>query len=91
MKKILVINPGATSTKICVFEDDKVLIEDQILTNDKVLEYIKQNPTFTVCGNAAYLGVEGKEPDIARELFNLWKVSSPVEDPLALKPVYMKD
>ena len=23
MKKILVINPGATSTKICVFEDDQ--------------------------------------------------------------------
>lgn len=90
-QSICVINARSGRSYFGVFEDDKVLIEDQILTNDKVLEYIKQNPTFTVCGNAAYLGVEGKEPDIARELFNLWKVSSPVEDPLALKPVYMKD
>ena len=54
-------------------------------------EYINEHPDFVVCGNATYLGVNGKQPDIARELLSLKKVVSPVEDPLAVKPVYMKD
>ncbi len=88
---ICLINARSGRSYFGVFEDDKVLVEDTILTNDKVLEYISSHPTYTVCGNTQYLGIEGKEPDIARELYSLMKVSEPVDDPLALKPVYMKD
>ena len=61
------------------------------MTNDKVMEYINEHPGYVVCGNAKYLGIEGKEPDIARELLALKKVVKPVSNPLAIKPVYMKD
>ena len=37
------------------------------------------------------LGIDGVKPDIARELLALKACSSPIEEPLALKPVYMKD
>ena len=88
---ICVINARSGRSYFGVYEDDKVLVEDQILTNDKVQEYIANHKDFVVCGNASYLGIEGKQPDIARELLALKKVFSPVSDPLAVKPVYMKD
>lgn len=88
---ICVINARSGRSYFGVYEDDKVLVEDMILTNDKVQEYINEHPDFVVCGNATYLGVNGKRPDIARELLSLKKVVAPVSDPLAVKPVYMKD
>ena len=88
---ICVINARSDRSYFGVYEDDKVLVEDQILTNDKVQEYIAEHKDFVVCGNASYLGIEGKQPDIAKELLALKKVVSPVDDPLAVKPVYMKD
>ena len=88
---ICVINARSGRSYFGVFEGEKVLVEDQILTNDKVLEYIKEHPDFVICGNASYLGVQGQEPDIARELLSLKKVVKPVDDVLAIKPVYMKD
>ena len=88
---ICVINARSGRSYFGVFEDEKVIVDDCILTNDKVLEYINEHPDFVVCGNAKYLGVEGKEPDIARELLELKKVCKPEEEPLGLKPVYMKD
>ena len=88
---ICVINARSGRSYFGVYEDDKVLVEDMILTNDKVQEYIAEHKDFVVCGNASYLGIEGKQPDIARELLSLKKVVSPVSDPLAIKPVYMKD
>lgn len=88
---ICVINARSGRSYFGVYEDDKVLVEDMILTNDKVQEYINEHPDFIVCGNATYLGVNGKQPDIAKELLSLKKVVAPVSDPLAVKPVYMKD
>ncbi len=88
---ICVINARSGRSYFGVYEDDKALVEDMILTNDKVQEYINEHPDYVVCGNATYLGVNGKQPDIARELLSLKKVVAPVADPLAVKPVYMKD
>ena len=88
---ICVINARSGRSYFGVFEDDKILVDDCILTNDKVLEYINEHPSYSVCGNATYLGVEGVEPDIARELLELKKYVKPVDNALAIKPVYMKD
>ena len=88
---ICVINARSGRSYFGVYEDEKVLVEDMILTNDKVQEYINEHPDYVVCGNATYIGVNGKRPDIARELLSLKKVVAPVADPLAVKPVYMKD
>ena len=88
---ICVINARSGRSYFGVFEDDKILVDDCILTNDKVLEYINEHPSYSVCGNTAYLGVEGVQPDIARELLELKKYVQPIDNPLAIKPVYMKD
>ena len=88
---ICLINARSGRSYFGVFEDDKVLVDDCILTNDKVLDYISEHPSYSVCGNTAYLGVNGIQPDIARELLELKKYVKPVDNPLAIKPVYMKD
>lgn len=88
---ICVINARSGRSYFGVFEDDKILVDDCILTNDKVLNYIHEHPSYSLCGNTVYLGVDGIQPDIARELLELKKFVQPVENPLAIKPVYMKD
>lgn len=88
---ICVINARSGRSYVGVYEDEKILLDDCIMTNDKVLEYINSHPDYVVCGNAQYLGVQGKEPDIARELLTIKNMVEPVKDPLAIKPVYMKD
>ena len=88
---ICVINARSNRSYVGVFEDEKIIMDDCIMTNDKVLEYIKEHPNYVVCGNAKYLGVDGKEPDITRELLSLKSIIQPVDNPLAIKPVYMKD
>ena len=88
---ICVINARSGRSYFGVYEDNKVLVDDCILTNDKVLEYISEHQSYSVCGNAAYLGLNGIQPDIARELLELKKYVKPVDNPLAIKPVYMKD
>ena len=88
---ICVINARSGRSYFGVFEDEKVIVEDCIMTNDKVLEYVKEHPTYSVCGSASYLGLEGIEPDIAQGLFELMRCYKPIKGPLGLNPVYMKD
>lgn len=88
---ICVINARSGRSYFGVYEDDKILVDDCILTNDKVLEYINEHPSYSVCGDTAYLGIDGVKPDITRELLELKKYVKPVDNPLAVKPVYMKD
>ena len=88
---ICVINARSGRSYFGVFEGDKVIVEDCILTNDKVIEYIKEHPNYSICGDAKYLGFEGVRSNICLELLSLKKVVRPCDDALGVKPVYMKD
>lgn len=88
---ICVINARSNRSYIGVYEDQKIIIDDCIMTNDKVLEYINEHPDFVICGNASYLGVNGKQNSLATELLTIKQFVKPVDNPLAIKPVYMKD
>lgn len=88
---ICLINARSGRSYFGVYEAEKTIVDDCILTNDKVLEYINSHPDFIVCGDAKYLCIDGTKPDIARELFDLMPYCESIKDPLGLKPVYMKD
>ena len=88
---ICVINARSGRSYFGVFEDEKIIIDDCIYANDKVLEYIKEHPNYSICGNAGYLGLKGLETNIAQGLLDLKLCSKPIDNPLAVKPVYMKD
>ena len=88
---ICVINARSGRSYFGVFKDQEIIVDDCIMTNDKVLEYINEHRGYSLCGNASYLGKEGKQVSLAKELLEIKKFSKPVDNPLAIKPVYMKD
>ena len=87
---ICLINARSWRSYIGVYEDKGVLLEDQIMKNDEVLKYIADHPTYSVCGDVKYLGLEAKETNNVLEMLSLKEVLDEV-NPLSLKPVYMKD
>ncbi len=87
---ICLINARSGRSYIGVYEDKSILLEDQIMKNDEVLKYIADHPTYSVCGDVKYLGLEVKETNNVLEMLSLKEVLDEV-NPLSLKPVYMKD
>ena len=87
---ICVINARSGRSYFGVYEGNKVIVEDRIMKNDEVLAYINEHPTYSVCGDAKYLGLDAKQTNNIQEMLNLKEALSEV-NPLSLKPVYMKD
>ncbi len=87
---ICLINARSGRSYIGVYEDDEVLLDDRIMKNEDVLNYIKEHPNYTVCGDVKYLGLEGVISYNIQEMLSLKNVLEPV-NPLSLKPVYMKE
>jgi tRNA threonylcarbamoyl adenosine modification protein YeaZ len=87
---ICLINARSGRSYIGVYEDDKVLLDDQIMKNEDVLNYIKEHPNYSVCGDVKYLGLNGVISNNIQEMISLKNVLEPV-NPLSLKPVYMKE
>lgn len=87
---ICVINARSNRSYVGVYQDQKIIVDDCIMKNDEVMDYIKNHPDYVVAGEAAYLGIEGKQTNNLQEMLNL-KDSLESINPLSLKPVYMKD
>ena len=87
---ICLINARSGRSYIGVYKGNGTLLEDQIMKNDDVLKYIADHPSYSVCGDVKYLGLEVKETNNVLEMLNLKEALEDV-NPLSLKPVYMKD
>ena len=85
-----VINARNGRSFFGVYFEDKVLIEDCIKTNDEVLKYLDDNPDCLLCVDTKYLGKQGFKENPSRQI-QLVKPYLKDENPLSLKPVYMKD
>ncbi len=88
---ICMINARSNRSYVGVYENDKCILSDCIMTNDEVKQYINEHPDYGVCGLTNYLGINGYQSNIAQEMFSLIDKVSPIEDSRALKPVYLKD
>ena len=88
---ICLINARSGRSYFGVYEGCSTIENDQILTNEEVLKYIKEHPKYVVCGDTEYLGVEGYKADYAVEMFSLIHSLEEFENPINLKPAYMKD
>lgn len=88
---ICLINARSGRSYFGVYEKDKVIVSDTIKTNEEVLAYIKEHPSYSICGNVSYLGYENLDTNICLQMVSLFKSLSPFENSLALKPVYLKD
>ena len=84
-------NARSNRSYLGVYENEKCLLQDQIMTNDEVKEYIANHPDYCVCGQTNYLGLEGYQADLSKEMLSLLEHLKPCADSRALKPVYLKD
>lgn len=87
---ICLINARSGRSYIGVYENEKILLEDQIMKNDDVLAYIKAHPDYSVCGDTKYLNLNGVESNNLKEMISLKEHLDSI-NPLSLKPVYMKE
>ncbi|MCR4562267.1 MAG: tRNA (adenosine(37)-N6)-threonylcarbamoyltransferase complex dimerization subunit type 1 TsaB [Bacilli bacterium] len=88
---ICLMNARSKRSYIGVYEGDKTLKEDAILENTEVLTYIKEHPTYRVCGDVGYLGLDSKPFDVLKVLNESDVERNLCPDPRAAKPVYLKD
>lgn len=88
---ICLINARSNRSYIGVYEGNNVILEDQIMSNDKVIEYINAHKDYAVCGNTKYLSLEGYNSNICEEMVSLRNALQPSENVMAVKPTYMKD
>ena len=87
---ICLINARSGRSYIGVYEDEKILLDDQIMKNDDVFNYIKNHPDYAICGDVKYLGLKSADYNNIQEMLYLKNCVEPI-NPLSLKPVYMKD
>lgn len=89
---ICLINARSNRSYFGVYETNgNVLIEDKVLPNKEVLDYIEEHKDFAICGDVTYLGLENQESDIAKNMMSLKNESNKVQNILTLKAVYLKD
>ena len=84
-------NARSNRSYVGVYENEKCILPDQIMTNDEVKTYISEHPDYCVCGQTNYLGLQGYQSDISIEMISLLEYLKPSADSRALKPVYLKD
>lgn len=88
---ICLINARSKRSYVGVYQGEKCLLEDQIMSNEEVLKFINEHPDYSICGDVAYLNIEGVRSNVIEQMSTLKKYLKPVQNPLGLKPVYMKD
>ena len=86
---ICVFNARSGRSYFGVYEGKKVIEEDTVLENDKVVEYIKAHPDYLLCGDTYQLGLESAKFDVIDNLADFDKQEE--VDAFKLKPVYLKD
>ena len=87
---ICLFNARSSRSYFAVYEGKKVIEEDKVLTNEEVLEYIKEHPTYKISGDTAQIGKESEEFNIIKNLAD-YSEDEEVENIFALNPIYLKD
>ena len=87
---ICLMNARSNRSYIGVY-DKGVILLDGIMTNDEVKEYITNHPEYVVCGDTKYLGIQGYKNNIILEMLLLKDKATKYDDPLGVKPIYLKD
>ena len=93
-KYIALMHARSGRSYIGIYENGKNLIEDQVIENSKLFDFIDPyvEKGFTLKGNLDYLNLEiSVKEDIIDGLLSHSLISLPCDNPKAIKPVYLKD
>ena len=87
---ICLFNARSGRSYFAVYQKDKVIENDTVLTNEEVLNYIEKHPDYKVCGDTAQIGKESDKFDIPLALSKFTEKDL-VKDIFTLNPTYLKD
>ena len=90
-KFISVMNARSARSYVCVYDGKEVEVQDTIMTNEEVLNYINAHKEYEVVGDCSYLGLEKEPFDIVEGLFSFKDEIEEEKDIMVVKPVYLKD
>lgn len=88
---ICLLNARSNRSYIGVYQDDEVILKDQVYTNDEVLKYIEEHKDYQLSGDLEYLNLVGSDINISQNMLNLHSQKNLVKNILTLKAVYLKD
>ena len=66
-------------------------MEDAIWDNAQVMDYIDEHPEYAICGDVAYLGINGEKHSVIANLLLCLDEKHLCPNALGAKPVYLKD
>lgn len=90
-RSVCLMNARSKRSYIGVYSQDEVVLSDTIMDNEQVKIYLAAHPDYKVCGDVSYLSLEGEKVNILENLMNADIERNLCEDPIAAKPVYLKD
>lgn len=88
---IVLMNARSKRSYIGVYHLGEPLLNDTILTNDEVLEYIASHPDYAIFGEGGHLKIEAKTGLIGQNVCKLLPKLESAESSLIVKPKYLKD
>lgn len=87
---ICLFNARSGRSYFAVYQGQKVIESDRILTNEEVLAYIDAHPDYKLSGDTAQIGKESEQFDILKNLAD-FHLDELVENIFLLNPIYLKD
>jgi tRNA threonylcarbamoyl adenosine modification protein YeaZ len=90
-KFIALMNARSSRSYIGVYNQEQVILADQIMTNDQVKTYIAEHPDYLLIGDCAYLGIDAQKPNLVEGMNSRRDLVENLKDIDLAKPVYLKD
>lgn len=90
-RSVCLMNARSKRSYVGVYEGNEIILSDTIMDNEQIRMYLAAHPEYKVCGDVAYLGLEGEKTDILENLKDADIERNLIKDVLSAKPVYLKD
>lgn len=88
---ICLMNARSDRSYIGIYDGPSCILKDTVLKNNEVIELIKKNENYVLCGDCEYLGFEGFSANIFENMIEICENKKPLNDILSLKAIYLKD
>ena len=88
---ICLINAKGNRSYFAVYDKEKAIVDDKVLTNNEVIEYVNSHPEYVICGDANYIDIVSEKHDVLKNMLRLKSDKYLVSNVLSLKAVYLKD
>jgi len=88
---ICVFNARSGRSYVGVYQNDKCLLNDCVMTNEDLEKYISEHPDIVVNGELSHLDRESGKYDTIENLAKGLKEENLRENPFVVNPVYLKE